>query len=86
MIRRKCTRLIVHAVAHDGRYSEKFEQTRHCTALHVSRWWWLVVWGRDVMVTRGGSYTHEAAGHAAMVSTEIKSKEEEIIFSVYSCP
>ena len=41
---------------------------------------------RDVMVTRGGSYTHEAAGHAAMVSTEIKSKEEEIIFSVSSCP
>ena len=38
--------------------------------------------GRDVMVTRGGSYTHEAAGHAAMVSTEIKSKEEGIIFSV----
>ena len=38
------------------------------------------------MVTRGGSYTHEAAGHAAIVSTEIKSKEEGIIFSVSSCP
>ena len=46
------------------------------------------MWGRDVMVTRGGSYTHEAAGHAAMVSTEtgIKSKEKRIIFSVSSCP
>ena len=42
--------------------------------------------GRDVMVTRGGSYTHEAAGHAAMVSTEIKSKEEGINFSVSCCP
>ena len=39
------------------------------------------MWGREVMVTRGGSYTHEAAGHAAMVSTEtgIKSKEVGII-------
>ena len=73
-IRRKCIRSIVQA-QEIVRNMSKADTPLHSAACIEMRWWWLVVWGRDVMVTRGGSYTHEAAGHAAMVSTEIKGKE-----------